>query len=75
LDGGETWAGTTLNVSRSTTPSGWEVSIRPLIAFDDGGTIHAVWQERAGSNVTEDYEVFYSASWKQVFLPLVVSGN
>jgi hypothetical protein len=46
-----------------------------MIAFDVTGTLHAVWQERAGSNVTEDYEVFYSASWKQVFLPLVVSGN
>jgi hypothetical protein len=74
-DAGETWAGGTVNVSRSTTQSGWEVSIRPLIAFDSGGTVHAVWQERAGSNVTEDYEVFYSASWRQVFVPLIVNGN
>jgi hypothetical protein len=74
-DGGETWTGPTLNVSRSTTQDGWEVSVRPLITFDDVGTIHAVWQERAGSNVTEDYEVFYSASLRQVYLPCIVKGG
>jgi hypothetical protein len=74
-DGGETWTAATENVSRSTTQAGWEVSIRPLIAFDISGTLHAVWQERAGSNVTEDYEVYHSASWRKVFLPLVVRNG
>jgi hypothetical protein len=71
-DGGKTWTAATHNVSRSTSESGWEVSVRPLIAFDITGTLHAVWQERAGSNVTEDYEVYHSASWRRVFVPLVV---
>jgi hypothetical protein len=71
-DGGSTWPSATENVSRSTTQAGWEVSIRPLLAFDTGGTLHIVWQERAGSDLKTNYEVYYSASSHRIFLPLVL---
>jgi hypothetical protein len=71
-DGGDTWPSATENVSRSTTQAGWEVSIRPLLTFDPQGTLHVVWQERAGSDLKMDYEVYYSASRERVFLPLVL---
>jgi len=74
-DGGSTWPSSTENVSRSTTEAGWEVSIRPLVAFDVQGALHVVWQERAGSDLTTDYEVYYSASWERIFLPLVLRNN
>jgi hypothetical protein len=74
-DGGSTWPSATENVSRSTTEAGWEVSIRPLMAFDAQGALHVVWQERAGSDLTQDYEAYYSASRERIFLPLVLKNN
>jgi hypothetical protein len=71
-DGGNSWPSATENVSRSTTQAEWEFSIRPRLAFDTEGTLHIVWQERAGSDVTTDYEVYYSASSHRIFLPLVL---
>jgi hypothetical protein len=72
-DGGGTWSSAaTENVSRSTTDRGWEVSMRPSIAFDGSGRLHVVWQERAGDVITEEYEIYYAAAAYQMFLPLVV---
>jgi len=75
-NGGDDWSSAaTENVSRSTSHSGWEVSMRPSVAFDASGKLHVVWQERAGDIITEDYEIYYSARIYQVFLPLVTRGS
>lgn len=71
-DGGVTWSSAvTENTSRTTSSAGWEVSMRPAIAFDGWGRLHVAWQERAGDDLTEDYEVYYSRALSRVFLPLV----
>jgi hypothetical protein len=77
LDGGDTWL-KTLNVSRSTTSAGTEVSIRPVIAFDSSGNVHIAWQEYSGGgSVRYDYEIYYVSGKPgagPVYLPLVSRG-
>jgi hypothetical protein len=70
-DGGDTWSSATENVSRSTSDAQEEVSMRPAIAFGASGRLHAVWQERAGQDITLEYDIYYAAAMYQVFLPLV----
>jgi len=70
-DGGDSW-GATQNVSRSAGDD-WSVSILPSIAFDALGRLHSVWQERAGDDLFEDYEIYWSRELEHLlFLPLVV---
>ncbi len=71
-DGGLTWAGETMNVSRMATEEGSEISMRPSIASDASGRIHAVWQEHVEGDLKSDYEVYYAHELSQVFLPLVL---
>jgi hypothetical protein len=77
-NGGNTW-GDTLNISRSTTPAGEEVSLRPDIAFDSSGDLHVAWQElEEGGNVQYDYEIFYARGGVgsgPVYLPLVLRNH
>jgi hypothetical protein len=71
-DGGSTWAGETVDVSRTATDQGSEISMRPSIAFDASGRIHAAWQEHVGGDLKRDYEIYYAHELSQVFLPLVL---
>ena len=71
-DGGDTWTdSTTFNISQTTT-EGEEVSLRPDIAFDAMGNLHIIWQERAGASLATDYDIYYSRSLIQVYLPLTM---
>jgi hypothetical protein len=75
-DGGSSWSSMrTANVSRTTSQSAWEISMRPSIACDEEGLIHAVWQERAGNDLTSDYEVYYSREMRRTYFPLVLNGQ
>jgi hypothetical protein len=77
-NGGNIWS-TTKNMSRSTTTAGAEISIRPAIAFDSTGNLHAVWQEFSiGGTVTYDYEIYYATggvSGGAVYMPLVMKNH
>jgi hypothetical protein len=79
-NGGNSW-GATLNASRSTTPAGEEVSIRPDIAFDSSGDLHVAWQEYSGGiggSLLADYEIYYArggAPPGPVYLPLVMRNH
>lgn len=78
LDGGNTWAHTQ-NMSRSTTPAGTEISIRPAIAFDSSGDLHVAWQEfSVGGDVLYEYEIYYARGGVgagPVYLPLVMRNH
>lgn len=72
-NGSRSWASaTTKNVSRTSTRDGQEVSMRPAIAFDASGRLHAIWQEHVGDSLRTDYEIYYAHELSQVFLPLVM---
>jgi len=43
--------------------------------FDASGRLHVVWQERAGENVRDDYEIYYSRAMSRVYLPLVMRSG
>jgi hypothetical protein len=66
-DRGDTWT-SPVNVSRTTNV----FSIFSSITFDRSGLLHAVWQEAVDTEKKYEYEITYSRSLAQVFLPLVV---
>jgi len=76
-DGGNDWTGTTRNVSRSrdVPETGWGISFLPSATFDQNGWLHLVWQERAGSAIVSDYEIYHSHAQHLVYLPLVMRNN
>lgn len=74
-DGGVTWPTPTENVSRSATVANWEISISSMIAFDRTGRLHAVWMERVGSLIQEDYQVYYAREMSVVYMPLVARDS
>ena len=66
-DQGATW-GAPLNVSSS--PS--VMSTRPALAIGDDGILHMAWQELAGSNPEDEYEIYYAHSLpKALLLPII----
>ncbi len=74
-DGGDTWTSTqTENVSHS-SEEGWGISFMQSAVFDASGRLHVVWQERAGENVRDDYEIYYSRAMSRVYLPLVMRSG
>jgi len=76
-DGGESWSAPG-NVSHSGSDYGDDISIAPSIAFDRSGLLHSVWQEHKaamGSNVTYDYEIYYSHTQHRMFLPIVARSQ
>jgi hypothetical protein len=80
LDGGNNWL-RTQNMSRSTTPAGSEISIRPDIVFDSSGNLHVVWQEYSGGasgSIPDDYEIYYASGGigaGPVYLPLIMKNH
>ncbi len=68
-DGGDSWS-SPQNVSRS-SDDGWAISIEPSITFGALGQLRAAWQERAGDDVVENYEIYYTRALNKAFLPLV----
>jgi len=75
-DGGDSWSSSdTYNVSRTTTQSAWEISMRPSIACDADGLIHAVWQERAGEDPLQEYDIYYTREMHRIHLPLVLRNG
>jgi hypothetical protein len=67
-DLGASW-GKPVNVSNS--PS--TISIRPTLVAGSDGTLHVAWQELAGDDPLEEYEVYYAHSFPNVtVLPIVM---
>jgi hypothetical protein len=69
-DQGQTWSACS-NMSRT---SGAEAtSIWPAIAFDGAGELHGVWQERAGTFIKSDYQIYHTRHLDhRTYLPLVL---
>ncbi|MBU0704875.1 MAG: hypothetical protein KKC18_13525, partial [Chloroflexi bacterium] len=77
-DGGTDWtAATTQNVSRSRNvpEDGWGISFLPAATFDQNGWLHLVWQERAGSDALNAYEIYHSGDQNHVYLPLIMRNG
>jgi hypothetical protein len=56
-DRGVSWA-TPVNVSRSPET----ISIRPVLAIGDNGILNVAWQELAGSDPVNEYQIYYANS-------------
>jgi hypothetical protein len=62
------------NVSRSPSYTA-TISILPSIAFDGAGQLHVVWQELAGADLVQNYEIYYAHGLRKMFLPLTVRNG
>jgi hypothetical protein len=66
-DGGARWAAP-VNVSRSPET----ISIRPVLAIGSNGILNVAWQELAGSDPVNEYQIYYARSLPYaVMMPLV----
>ncbi len=53
-----------------------EPSVRPSIAFDAAGILHAVWQQRIEADDDEwSYQIYYAREMNRIFLPLVLRNG
>lgn len=65
---GQSWSARE-NVSQSFSA----ISINPSLLIDADGQVHVVWQEQTGSDINDDYQIFYARRLGHaVFMPLVL---
>jgi hypothetical protein len=67
-DRGQTWSARE-NISQSFST----ISINPSLLIDADEQVHVVWQEQTGSDINDEYQIFYARRLgHSVFMPLLL---